>query len=331
MEQQNTIKSKLTLSGKGLHFGKDVTISILPADCNTGINFCRVDLENKPIIPALVENVTDTSRGTTLDKNGAKVATLEHLMAALHFFNIDNALIEIDGDEIPILDGSSKLWVEAIKEVGVQPQLTKRYYFSVKEPITYIDQTKDIELTVLPYDGFKVDITIDYNSSVLEKQSFSIDSLENFDKEIANCRTFVFLHEIEQLLKLNLIKGGDLDNALVFVEEDLSKEQIEHLAKVFNKDPNTVKAEKGILNHINKKFENEPVRHKLLDFIGDIKLLGIGVKGHFILKRPGHHANTEFAKLIKKVIMEKMIGAPKYDPNQEPVLNINDIKTIYGN
>ena len=328
MEQQNTIKSKLTLSGKGLHFGKDVTISILPADANTGINFCRVDLENKPIIPALVENVTDTSRGTTLDKNGAKVATLEHLMAALHFFKIDNALIEIDGDEIPILDGSSKLWVEAIKEVGVQPQLAKRYYFSVKEPITYIDQTKDIELTVLPYDGFKVDITIDYNSSVLEKQSFSIDSLENFDKEIANCRTFVFLHEIEQLLKLNLIKGGDLDNALVFVEEDLNKEQIEHLAKVFNKDPHTVKAERGILNHINKKFENEPVRHKLLDFIGDIKLLGIGVKGHFILKRPGHHANTEFAKLIKKVIMEKMIGAPKYDPNQEPVLNINDIKTI---
>ncbi|MCK9163220.1 MAG: bifunctional UDP-3-O-[3-hydroxymyristoyl] N-acetylglucosamine deacetylase/3-hydroxyacyl-ACP dehydratase [Bacteroidales bacterium] len=328
MEQQNTIKSKLTLSGKGLHFGKDVTVSILPADANTGINFCRVDLENKPIIPALIKYVTDTSRGTTLEKGNVKVATMEHLMASLHFFKIDNAIIEIDADEVPILDGSSKLWVEAINKVGVKSQQGNRYYYSVREPITYNDEKRGIELSVLPYDGFKVDISIDYNSSVLEKQSFKIDSLDNFDTEIANSRTFVFLHEIEQLLKLNLIKGGDLDNALIFVEEELSQEQIEHLAKVFNKDPKNIKAEKGILNHTEKHFDNEPVRHKLLDFIGDIKLLGINIKGHFILKRPGHYANTEFAKLIKKVIMEKMIGAPHYDPNQAPVLNINDIKTI---
>ena len=328
MEQQNTIKSKLTLSGKGLHFGKDVTVSILPANANTGINFCRIDLDQRPIIPALIENVTDTSRGTTLEKNGVKIATMEHLMAALHFFKIDNALIEIDSEEVPILDGSSKLWVQAINKVGIQPQHVIRYYYSVREPIHYTDEKRGIELSVLPYDGFKVDITIDYNSSVLERQSHSIESLDSFDTEIANCRTFVFLHEIEQLLKLNLIKGGDLDNALVFVEEALNQEQIEHLAKVFNKDPKSVKAEKGILNHNIKHFDNEPARHKLLDFIGDIKLLGINIKGHFILKRPGHHANTEFAKLIKKVIMEKMIGAPHYDPDKEPVFTINDIKNF---
>ena len=328
MEQQNTIKSELTLSGKGLHCGKNVTVNILPAEPNTGIKFCRIDLENKPIIPASVDFVTDTSRGTTLEKNGVKICTIEHLMATLNYFNIDNALIELDSSEIPILDGSAKIWVEEIKKVGIQPQLANRYHYSIKEPIQYKIEEQNIEITALPYDGFKVELSIDYNSSVLGSQTVEIESLDNFDTEIAPCRTFVFLHEIEQLLKLNLIKGGDLDNALIFVEHELNKEQIDHLAKVFNKNPDNIKAEKGILNNIQKHFDNEPARHKLLDFIGDIKLLGINVKGHFILKRPGHHANTEFAKILKKVIMEKFIGAPHYDPNKEPVFTINDIKNF---
>ncbi|MFA6199334.1 MAG: bifunctional UDP-3-O-[3-hydroxymyristoyl] N-acetylglucosamine deacetylase/3-hydroxyacyl-ACP dehydratase [Bacteroidales bacterium] len=328
MEQQNTIKSKLTLSGKGLHCGKDVTVNILPAEPNAGIKFCRIDLENKPIIPASVDFVTDTSRGTTLEKNGVKICTIEHLMATLNYFNIDNALIELDSPEIPILDGSAKIWVEEIKKVGIQPQLANRYHYSIKEPIQYKIEEQNIEITALPYDGFKVELSIDYNSSVLGLQTVEIESLDNFDAEIAPCRTFVFLHEIEQLLKLNLIKGGDLDNALIFVEHELNKEQIDHLAKAFNKNPDNIKTEKGILNNIQKNFENEPARHKLLDFIGDIKLLGINVKGHFILKRPGHHANTEFAKLLKKVIMEKFIGAPHYDPDKEPIFTINDIKNF---
>ncbi len=328
MEQQNTIKSKLTLSGKGLHCGKDVTVNILPAEPNTGIKFCRIDLENKPIIPALVDFVTDTSRGTTLEKNGVKICTIEHLMATLNYFNIDNALIELDSSEIPILDGSAKIWVDEIKKVGIQPQLANRYHYSIKEPIQYKIEEQNIEITALPYDGFKVELSIDYNSSVLGLQTVEIESLDNFDIEIAPCRTFVFLHEIEQLLKLNLIKGGDLDNALIFVEHELNKEQIDHLAKAFNKNPDNIKTEKGIFNNIQKNFENEPARHKLLDFIGDIKLLGINVKGHFILKRPGHHANTEFAKLLKTVIMEKFTGAPHYDPDKEPIFTINDIKNF---
>lgn len=328
MEHQNTIKSKFTVSGKGLHYGNNINVTLLPAEPNTGIVFRRIDLENSPSIPASIEYVTDTSRGTTLEKNGVKVSTIEHLMATLHYFGIDNVIIEIDSNEIPILDGSAKIWVENIKKVGIQPQLYNKYYYSIKSPITYKDEKNNVEITALPYDGFKVDLTIDYNSSVLGAQTMSIDSLNSFEKEIAPCRTFVFLHEIEQLLKLNLIKGGDLDNALIFVENALKQEQIDHLAKVFNKNPQHIKVEKGTLNNIEKRFDNEPARHKLLDFIGDINLLGINLRGHFILKRPGHYANTEFAKLIKQVIMEKMTGAPHYDPNSEPVFTINDIKTF---
>ncbi|MDD2529689.1 MAG: bifunctional UDP-3-O-[3-hydroxymyristoyl] N-acetylglucosamine deacetylase/3-hydroxyacyl-ACP dehydratase [Bacteroidales bacterium] len=328
MEHQNTIKSKITVSGKGLHSGNNINVSLLPAEANTGIIFRRIDIESKPTIPALIDYVTDTSRGTTIEKDGIRVSTLEHLMASLHYFNIDNVIIELDSNEIPILDGSARIWVEKIKEVGVQQLIAKKYYYSIKNPISFKDEKNQIEITAMPYDGFKVDITIDYNSSVLGVQTMSIDSLDSFEKDIAPCRTFVFLHEIEQLFKLNLIKGGDLDNALIFVEHTLKQEQIDYLAKVFDKNPQHIKVEKGTLNNVEKRFDNEPARHKLLDFIGDIYLLGVNLKGHFILKRPGHYANTEFAKLIKQVIMEKMTGSPYYDPNKEPVFTINDIKNL---
>lgn len=328
MENQKTIKGKLSWSGKGLHTGKDVNLSILPALPNSGIVFYRTDLESKPIIPALVDYITDTSRGTTIESNGVKVSTIEHLMASLHYFSIDNAIIELDGPEVPILDGSSRIWVDKIKEIGVEEQSHSKNYYYIRKPIEFSIPEKGIELKALPYDGFKVEILIDYNSSVLGVQTHEIDSLKNFDIEIAPCRTFVFLHEIEALLKHNLIKGGDIDNALIFVEKELSQEQKESLAKAFGKDPDTIKTEKGIVNNIQKKFENEPARHKLLDFIGDIALVGRPIKGHFIIRRPGHFANAEFSKLINQRIMEEFKGAPIYDPNQEPVFNIIDIKKL---
>lgn len=326
MEQQKTLKAKLSLSGKGLHTGKHVEVNILPASKYSGINFCRIDIESKPIIPALVDYVTDTSRGTTLEKDGVKISTIEHLMAALSFFGIDNALIQLNAPEIPILDGSSKIWVEEIKKIGIEELSANKSVYSIKKPIKFAIQDKGVELIALPYDGFKVEITIDYNSSVLGVQEYQIESLKDFEKEIAPCRTFVFLHEIEVLLQHNLIKGGDLDNALIFVENSLSKDQIDNLAKAFGKNPEEIKAEKGIVNNIEKKFDNEPARHKLLDFIGDLVLVGRPIKGHFILKRPGHFANAEFSKQIKSVIMEELKGAPYYDPNQEPIYAINDIK-----
>lgn len=325
MEHQRTLKSKITVCGKGLHCGKEVCVTLLPAEVNTGIRFCRADLKERPIIEARIDYVSDTSRGTTLEKKGVKVATIEHLMASLNYFGIDNILIELSGEEIPILDGSAKIWVKEIQSVGTIEQVGLVYHYEIREPIHYEDKEKGVEITALPYDGYKVDITIDYNSSVLPKQTYSIDSLKDFPTQIAPCRTFVFLHEIEALLKANLIKGGDLDNALIFVENNLTEEQLEHLHRTFP-DEKDIKVEKGILNNVKEYFDNEPVRHKLLDFIGDIRLLGIKVKGHFILKRPGHKANTEFVKQIRDIIMQQIKGAPVYDSNKEPIYSITDIK-----
>lgn len=328
MEKQKTIKRELKVSGKGLHTGKEVNVRILPSLPNTGIEFIRIDIDSRPTIPALVDYITDTSRGTTIEKDSVKISTIEHLMAALSYFGIDNAKIELDAPEVPILDGSSRIWVEEIKSIGVEElQSTKNFYY-IKTPIEYSIPEKGIELRAIPYNGFKVEVCIDFNSTVLGVQTHKIDSLKDFDKEIAPCRTFVFLHEIEVLLNHNLIKGGDIDNALIFVENELSDVQKENLAKAFNKDASLIKTEKGIVNNIEKRFENEPARHKLLDFIGDISLVGRPIKGHFIIKRPGHYANSEFSKLIKQRIMEELKGAPIYDPNQEPVLNINDIKKL---
>jgi len=327
MEHQKTLKSKITLSGKGLHCGKQVTVNLLPAEVNTGIRFSRTDLPSCPIVEARIDFVSDTSRGTTLEKNGVKVATVEHLMAALTFFGIDNILIELSGPEVPILDGSAKIWVEKINSVGTIEQIGLVYHYEIKKPISYKDEAHGIEITALPFNGYKADITIDYGSSVLGKQTFSIDSLTDFETQIAPCRTFVFLHEIEALLKANLIKGGDLANALIFVEKSLSEEQLSYLRNAFPEEKD-IKVEKGILNNVKEYFDNEPVRHKLLDFIGDIRLLGIKVKGHFILKRPGHHANTEFVKKIKDIIMQELKGAPIYNPDKEPIYSIKEIKTF---
>lgn len=326
MEKQLTIKNKITLKGKGLHTGKVVEVNILPSEANSGIVFKRVDLETPVIIKAKAEAVSETSRGTTIETNGAKVATIEHLMAALYSSNIDNALIEISGEEVPILDGSAKYWLEAIEKSGVEELDAERKYYYLKEVVTYSDEQNDIELIAMPYDGFRIDLNIDFSPRIIGNQTSCLKNLSEFKEGFSNCRTFVFLDEIEQLLKLNLIKGGDLDNALIFVDKVLEAEQIQHLANVFGKDATEIKVEKGLLNNVKQNFENEPARHKLLDFIGDIALVGKPLKARFIIKRPGHKVNNLLSRKIK-TIMENN-GAPVYDPNKEPVYDIKAIKNL---
>ena len=326
MEKQTTIKNKITLKGKGLHTGKNVEVNILPAQANSGIVFKRIDLENPVIVKAEAEAVTETSRGTTIEAKGAKVATIEHLMAALYASNIDNALIEINGEEVPILDGSSKYWLEAIEKSGVEQLEKERKYFCLKEIVSYVDEENDIELIAMPYDGFRVDLNIDFSPRIIGSQNSCLKKLSEFKEGFSNCRTFVFLDEIEQLLKLNLIKGGDLDNALIFVDKVLEEEQIRHLASVFGKNPNDIKVEKGLLNNVKQNFENEPARHKLLDFIGDIALVGKPIKARFIVKRPGHKVNNLLSRKIKTIMENNTI--PVYDPNKEPVYDIKAIKNL---
>lgn len=326
MEKQLTIKNKITLKGKGLHTGKVVEVNILPSEANSGIVFKRVDLETPVIIKAEAEAVSETSRGTTIETKGVKVATIEHLMAALYSSNIDNALIEISGEEVPILDGSAKYWLEAIEKSGVEELDAERKYYYLREVVTYSDEQNDIELIAMPYDGFRIDLNIDFSSRIIGNQTSCLKNLSEFKEGFSNCRTFVFLDEIEQLLKLNLIKGGDLDNALIFVDKVLEAEQIQHLANVFGKDATEIKVEKGLLNNVKQNFENEPARHKLLDFIGDIALVGKPLKARFIIKRPGHKVNNLLSRKIK-TIMENN-GAPVYDPNKEPVYDIKAIKNL---
>ena len=326
MEKQTTIKNKITLKGKGLHTGQNVEVNILPAQANSGIVFKRIDLENPVLIKADAEAVTETSRGTTIESKGAKVATIEHLMAALYASNIDNALIEISGEEVPILDGSSKYWLEAIEKSGVEELEKERKYFCLKEIVSYVDQENDIELIAMPYDGFRVDLNIDFSPRIIGSQNSCLKNLSEFKEGFSNCRTFVFLDEIEQLLKLNLIKGGDLDNALIFVDKVLEEEQIKHLASVFGKNPDDIKVEKGLLNNVKQNFDNEPARHKLLDFIGDIALVGKPLKARFIVKRPGHKVNNLLSRKIKTIMENNTI--PVYDPNKEPVYDIKAIKNL---
>ena len=326
MEKQTTIKNKITLKGKGLHTGQNVEVNILPAQANSGIVFKRIDLENPVLIKADAEAVTETSRGTTIESKGAKVATIEHLMAALYASNIDNALIEISGEEVPILDGSSKYWLEAIEKSGVEELEKERKYFCLKEIVSYVDQENDIELIAMPYDGFRVDLNIDFSPRIIGSQNSCLKNLSEFKDGFSNCRTFVFLDEIEQLLKLNLIKGGDLDNALIFVDKVLEEDQIKHLASVFGKNPDDIKVEKGLLNNVKQNFDNEPARHKLLDFIGDIALVGKPLKARFIVKRPGHKVNNLLSRKIKTIMENNTI--PVYDPNKEPVYDIKAIKNL---
>lgn len=295
---QNTINKEFRMTGMGLHTGRTVTVTVKPAPADFGIAFRRIDRINIVTQHALATNVGATSRGTTLGSGRHSIATIEHLMSALHGMQVDNVLVEMDGGEVPILDGSARPWLLQLHRVGVRELEVPRKFYEVKEPIHYeVAETGSIyDLT--PSDTFSVDCVIDFPNSVIGRQEASLNDMSEYAAGIAPCRTFVFLHEIEPLLHLNLIKGGSLDNALVFVNKELSSRSLRRLGKTFHKDPVQFKVHDGVLNTTDPYFTNEPARHKLLDFVGDIRTTGILIKGHFAIYKPGHKANTMFAKYL---------------------------------
>jgi UDP-3-O-[3-hydroxymyristoyl] N-acetylglucosamine deacetylase / 3-hydroxyacyl-[acyl-carrier-protein] dehydratase len=329
LENQKTVKRPGSISGVGLHTGNEVTLTFKPAPINFGRKFIRVDLEGQPEINALVENVVDTARGTSLAENGAKVQTVEHVLAAIAGLGIDNLIIEIDQAESPIMDGSSRYFIEALKKCGIQDQLALREYLELRTPVFYEEPENKIEMVAMPYPRFKVTTMINFETKVLGSQYAIMEKIDDFCQEISTSRTFVFLHELEYLLSNELIRGGDLNNAIVFVNRSVSQEELNRLAELFNK-PSVKVLNEGILNNLELHFENEPARHKLLDVVGDLSLLGKPLKAHIIARRPGHTANAKFAKLIRQQLIKdrKMSQAPLYDPNKPPILDINQIKNI---
>lgn len=302
MEYQTTINGPFTLSGPGLHTGQHTHTTVKPAPADTGIVFFRCDMNPVVEIPAKAENVKDTNHGTTIAVGNVSMSTIEHLMSALHGMGVDNAFVEVDGPEVPILDGSARLWVEQIMANGLKTLDAERHYITLASPIEWSDKDSGIEMVATPSDEFRVDCNIEFKSELIGSQQALFSCNDNYVEEIAKCRTFVFLHEVEVLLSLNLIKGGDLDNALVFVDKPLGDEEKERLAALFGKEKETIRVHNGVLNTIEPFFPNEPARHKLLDFIGDIYLLGRPIKAQFVIKCPGHRANTELAKKISKAL-----------------------------
>lgn len=320
--KQTTIKKPIEFRGVGLHTGSEANMTLLPAEENHGYKFQRMDLENQPIVEADCDLVVDTSRGTTLEKNGARVYTVEHILAALAGLEVDNVLIQLSGPEIPIMDGSSEAFVKEILLTGLEEQEAEREYFVVPTNIAYQEEARGVEMIAMPLDDYRLTVMVDYNSQVLGSQHASISSLKEFKEEIAPCRTFCFLHELESLLKANLIKGGDLSNAIVIVDRQVEKSELDHLATLFNKPTVEVRKE-GILNNVDLRFQNEPARHKLLDLVGDLALVGMPIKAQIMAARPGHAANVAFAKKIKAMIKKARLKAkvPQYDPNAKPILD----------
>ncbi len=326
--KQHTIKKSVTLSGVGLHTGVETNMTFLPAKAGHGIKFQRIDLEGQPIVDADVDNVVDLSRGTTIEQSGARVSTVEHTLAALVGLEIDNVLIQLDGPEAPIMDGSSIQFVEILKEAGTEEQNALRDFYEVQDSLFYRDASRDVEIAALPLDDYRVTVMIDYNSPVLGSQHASLTNISQFEKEIAACRTFCFLHELEMLHKNNLVKGGDLNNAIVVVDRVVEEHELASIAKLFNKPKVEVKKE-GILNNVELRYRNEPARHKLLDVMGDLALAGRPIKAQILAARPGHAANVAFAKKLKRAMeKESKQNVPRYNPNLPPVLDINQIVNI---
>ena len=331
-DKQRTIKQAVSISGVGLHTGEKVTLTFNPAPENHWYKFQRIDLDNKPTIDADADLVVDTSRGTTLEQNGARVHTTEHVLAALVGLKIDNCLIQVTGPEMPIMDGSSIKFMELLEQAGIVDQTAERDYFVLTQNLSYEDSHKKVEMLAVPQDDFRVTVMVDYGSEVLGTQHASMYKIDDFKTEIAPCRTFVFLRELEALLANNLIKGGDLDNAIVLVDSDLPEEKLNHLRKVFNK-PNVQVKGRGVLNNTKLHFYNEPARHKLLDIVGDLALIGKPLKIHVLAARPGHAGNIDFAKKIKQMIREESMKKKKniyvpYDLNKIPLYDINQIQKI---
>lgn len=328
-EKQKTISTAVSVEGMGLHTGYGVKLTFKPAPEHHGLKFVRVDLPGKPVIEVDIDNVTETTRGTTLSRNGAAVATTEHVLAAVIGMGIDNLVMEVDQIETPIMDGSSRYFVQALESAGIVEQEAKKEYIEISSNIIYEDPERKTEIIAMPHDDYKISVMINFDTKVLGTQDAAIESIKQFTDDIAISRTFVFLHELEYLLNNNLIKGGDLSNAIVFVNRAISQEELDRLAALFNK-PKVEVLQEGILNNLELHFQNEPARHKLLDVIGDLALLGKPLKANIIAKRPGHHSNVQFAKLIKEHMktQEKNNQVPMFDLNKEPVYDINQIKKI---
>ena len=325
MVKQRTISKEVTLKGVGLHTGAQVTMKFVPAPENHGYAFKRVDLEGEPIIEADANYVINTQRGTNLEKRGVKIQTSEHVLAALVGLEIDNVMIELDAPEPPIMDGSSKYFVEALEKAEIVEQDAEREVYEVKEVITYRDEATGSEITVIPAEEYQITTMVDFGTKVLGTQNASIEHLSQFKEEIADSRTFSFLHELEMLLEHGLIKGGDLNNAIVYVDKEISPETMKKLEKAFNKKKLSVKPN-GILDNLTLHYPNEAARHKLLDVIGDLALIGTRIKGKVIANKPGHYVNTQFAKKLSKIIkLEKRNNVPKYDLNKEPLMDVIQI------
>ncbi|MBO7286562.1 MAG: bifunctional UDP-3-O-[3-hydroxymyristoyl] N-acetylglucosamine deacetylase/3-hydroxyacyl-ACP dehydratase [Alistipes sp.] len=325
--KQRTLAAPIAFEGKGLHTGLQVNMRVIPAEDNTGIIFRRVDLEGCPEVPALCEYVTDTSRGTTIEKGAAKVSTIEHIMSALWTLEVDNAVVEINAPETPIMDGSAREYAARILEVGTVEQSAERKYYEVTEKQVYTLPEKGVAIVIYPDDEFSVSVHVDYNSKVVGNQYSTYNLADNYAEKIAMCRTFVFLHELEPLMKMNLIKGGDLDNAIVVVENPVSDEQLEHLKSIFGKD--NIEITGGYLNNQQLRANNELARHKLLDLLGDFALLGMRIKGRVWATRPGHFANTEFMKELSRTIRRSGEKPSfKYSAKEQPLLDINQIKSL---
>jgi UDP-3-O-[3-hydroxymyristoyl] N-acetylglucosamine deacetylase/3-hydroxyacyl-[acyl-carrier-protein] dehydratase len=329
-DKQKTIKSPVSINGKGLHTGVICNITFKSAPCNHGYKFQRIDLEDKPIIDALVDNVVDTSRGTSIESNGVRINTVEHALSAIYGLGIDNILIEIDGPEVPILGGSAIKFADLILKSGIIDQEEDRDYFEITSNISYSEEENGIEFIAVKDEFYSMNVLIDYDSTVLTNQYASINSMNDYYNDIAKARTFVFLHELEALVSQNLIKGGDLNNAIVIVDKEVTQETLNKLATFFEQPKVDVIPQKGVLNNIDLFYYNEPARHKLLDLIGDLALLGIRLKGRVFARRPGHRVNIEFAKKIKKIIKKERSSnsAPRINLNAEPVLCTTDIFKI---
>lgn len=327
MQKQKTLAASFSLKGKGLHTGLDIEITFNPAPENHGYKIKRTDLEGQPVLDALAENVTATQRGTVLSKGGVQVSTIEHAMATLYAFEIDNCLIEVNAPEFPILDGSARYFAEAIQKVGSVEQNAPRDYYIVKHKIEVKDEESGASLIILPDEKFSVNVLISFDSPVLSNQFATMNDLSEFPSELAASRTFVFVREVEMLLNNNLIKGGDLDNAIVIYDQKLPQESLDKLADMMDV-PHLSLNELGYINHKPLVFDNEPARHKLLDVIGDVALIGKPIRGRIIATRPGHKINNQFARMIRKDIKQNEVQAPVYDPNREPVMDINRIREL---
>ncbi|SEG56254.1 3-hydroxyacyl-[acyl-carrier-protein] dehydratase [Halpernia humi] len=327
-DKQKTINEEVTLSGIGLHTGKEVNVNLKPAKENTGFVFVRTDLEGNPQVEADVTYVTTTDRGTTLEKLGVKIHTCEHILAALVGMDVDNCYIEMNNAEPPIMDGSSKFFVEAIEKVGVVEQSVDREYLVVKEVLSYVDAQTGSEITIIPSDHYEVTTMVDFGTKVLGTQNASIKDISEFKDEVANARTFSFLHELEMLLDNGLIKGGDISNAIVYVDKELTPETTEKLKKAFGKDKIAIRPN-GILDNLTLNHPNEAARHKLLDVVGDLALVGVKIKGKVIANKPGHHVNTQFArKLFRQWRLQKKKNVPDFDLTKPPVFDINGIMRL---